>query len=112
MARDPKTFPTITIRSGGMVDRSPGEPIKGAHLRRPASVANLTTEEALLAIEGDSGCSRWDHPALMDSVQPGACMDRDCAAVTDSHEPDARANWCPVCEGNTVRSLSVLLGIN
>lgn len=48
----------------------------------------------------------------LDSVAPGICRDPDCGAVTEGHEPDARANWCPCCEGQTVIALPELaLGI-
>ena len=39
---------------------------------------------------------------VLDSVQPGICRNDECNAVTSRCEPDARANWCHNCGGQTV----------
>jgi hypothetical protein len=41
--------------------------------------------------------------AVWDSVVPGICMNKDCDYTTGC-EPDARENWCEVCQTNTVKS--------
>ena len=70
----------------------------------------MTTAQALQAICADAGITdAFDHPDLMDSCQPGCCL--ACGTVSEPHEPDADANWCPSCGESRVSSLSILLGI-
>ncbi len=72
----------------------------------------LSTSDALLWLCAEEGIvDPFAHPSLMDSVQPGVCMDSLCGAVSDSCEPDAYSNWCHACGSNTVKSISVLLGV-
>ena len=76
----------------------------------------LTAKEAVLLIAEDEGWDTDDRDCLvydvmlkaMDSVMPGVCMKRDCAAITSRCEPDATDNWCHECGDNTVKSLGVL----
>lgn len=46
--------------------------------------------------------------AVYDSIVPGICP--ECLGVQDC-EPDARANWCDICETQTVRSCLDIAGI-
>tara|TARA_R100001086_G_scaffold241748_1_gene168890 strand:- start:357 stop:587 length:231 start_codon:yes stop_codon:yes gene_type:complete len=48
--------------------------------------------------------------ATFDSIAPGICTDNSCRGTQDC-EPDATANWCEVCEQNTVKSCLVIAGI-
>lgn len=48
--------------------------------------------------------------ATFDSIAPGICTDNSCRHTQDC-EPDAIANWCEVCEENTVKSCLVIAGI-
>lgn len=45
----------------------------------------------------------------VDSAVPGICTNEDCLFVVGSCEGDARRNWCPECEGQTVKSALILL---
>ena len=46
---------------------------------------------------------------VYDSVVDGYCT--ECKEVTCNAKPDATENWCPSCEGQTVKSVPVMLGI-
>lgn len=48
---------------------------------------------------------------LMDSVQPGICMNPGCDYTTDSVEPDQNRGYCEICNTQTVKSISMLMGI-
>lgn len=45
-----------------------------------------------------------------DSVVEGICMNPGCDA-TYQCEPDARSNWCEICDSQSVKSVLVLAGI-
>jgi hypothetical protein len=47
---------------------------------------------------------------LLDSVQPGICMNPDCDYTTNV-EPDQNRGYCEVCKTQTVASISMLMGI-
>lgn len=72
----------------------------------------LTRPEAIKRYLRDTGFATLNDAlkeAVYDSVCGGVCM--ACGAVSDSCEPDADANWCESCDGNTVKSIMVLGGI-
>jgi hypothetical protein len=46
---------------------------------------------------------------VYDSVVDGYCT--ECKEVTCNAKPDATENWCPSYEGQTVKSVPVMLGI-
>jgi hypothetical protein len=62
-------------------------------------------------IAADMGLEVEDmlEEATYDSIAPGICT--KCRAVTDCCEPDADANWCDECHGNSVKSCLVLAGV-
>lgn len=45
---------------------------------------------------------------MIDSVNPGICMNEDCEYTTDV-EPDQTEGWCEVCSKGTVMALSELV---
>lgn len=63
------------------------------------------TDRELLEIladeEGYSDTQELLEDSVFDSIVPGICP--TCLGI-EQCEPDARANWCPHCETNTVRS--------
>lgn len=57
---------------------------------------------------GDQMITDEDARAIfLDSCQPGVC--KNCHAVTEPHEPDARDNYCEICGENKVISAMELL---
>ena len=62
----------------------------------------------LLNIEGLDDETMFE--AAMDSVQPGICMNEGCDQ-TAQVEPDCDKGFCEGCGTQTVKSLSMLLGV-
>ena len=60
----------------------------------------------LCSYEGISSESMGD--LIMDSVNPGICMNPDCD-YTIEVEPDQNEGWCEECNSNTVKSFSELV---
>lgn len=59
----------------------------------------------------DNSLNTLAEYATFDSVSPGVCTYRDCAAVAEDVEPDATHNACSCCDRPGVQSLLVLMGV-
>ena len=85
--------PKYPILSGGLKSK----PISNERLMR-----------IIVEKEGfESKLALLEH-AVYDSVVPGICT---ACLGTQECEPDARANWCDICETRTVRSCLDIEGI-
>ena len=72
----------------------------------------MTDLEMLKKLAEEEGYPNTDEmlsAAVMDSSVPGICT--ECYCTVRDCEPDARENWCPGCEGSTVKSCLVLAGV-
>jgi len=65
---------------------------------------------ALASIEGYRDVEEMLCDAAFDDVVPGICKNAECSYTTGT-EPDATANWCEICNTNSVVSCLVLAGV-
>lgn len=66
--------------------------------------------ETLAELEGFDDPLEMLEQYVVDSVNPGICMNEDCDYCTEV-EPDSSTGWCEECETNTVCSCMMLAGI-
>ena len=64
----------------------------------------------LAEIEGFASSADMLEVFAYESVVPGICMNESCSYTTIV-EPDARKNWCHLCQTNSVESCLSLEGI-